>query len=188
MRGFNDVHSIKAAYKVVSAALRAAHVNAILLALRGQVHVVVAAEARGEGQVVVVAVLKFESGLDAVVEAGVPGDLVRRNLGELEGVLQRHLEDSLPVRAKVEGRGAVDADPVGVDGVVGGVVASVEANGAVVRPGAHLHGVGAGHANHRVFLAQHGHGVVHVVLLGIFLIVHIRGLAVVSVTMYISMG
>lgn len=109
----------------------------------------------GEGQVEVIVALEHKGRLLAMNPTGIVSDLVRRRAAlHREAVGHLHLEQVIPVGAKVEVLGAADGDPVGVDGVVRAGRRGLDAGGAVVGPAAGFHGRGGRNSNGRVLRAE----------------------------------
>lgn len=144
----------------------------VLLALGGVSSRVRAGNAAAEKQVIIAAMLVQEGGLDAVIQAGVVGDLVRRVGADLQRAFERDLVEILPVGAELKVLLTADGNPVGINTVVGAV--GGDTDDAVVSPGARFHSLGGCYADFRGLGAKLGEHVVHVVCS--ILVVNIRGL------------
>jgi hypothetical protein len=109
----------------------------------------------GEGQVEIIVALEHKGRFLAMDATGIVGDLVRRGAAlHSEAVGHLHLEQVIPVGAKVHVLGAADFDPVGVDGVVRAGRRGLDACGAVVGPAAGFHGPGGCNSDGRVLRAE----------------------------------
>lgn len=155
-------------YKTTIWRRRLADLDPILLAL-GRPHVVIVArKADGDEQEISPVMLVEERALHLVIAGGFEGDLLGRR-SEL-GSIGVHfcLEDVVPIGSPGQAEFASFVEEIGVDRVVGLARIGLEADGAVVRPRAELHGWGGRQANRRGLRAESRHRVIYVVLVSNF--------------------
>lgn len=144
--------------------MRAADLDFVFVALGGFLIVIVASMTPGVKEIVQAIVLVKIRAFDAMDASRIKSQLLSGAMG-LGGItIEGDLENILPIGAIVQKVVATGLEQIGINGVPVVIFSGLYAGGAMVSPGARLHGVGSSNTDGRVSRAESGNRVVDIVL------------------------